>query len=142
MSRREDVLAAIKALVVAALPSADVERNRSKAKSIGPGGTVLIEDGDPGEPEIDLSPLSYNYVHRVPLMVGGYASASLTDAQVLDAMLTAIGAAVMADRTLGGLCDFLETEAPDGSALEVAGAEPGRQCEAAIIAHYSTPSPL
>lgn len=142
MSEREAVLAAVLALLEAALPSADVDRNRSKAKSIGPGGTVLMTDGDPGEPEVDLCPLCFNYAHRIPLSVGTYDSASKSSEQVLDEMLRAIGDAVEADRSLGGLCDWLETEAPSGDDLEVAGAEPGRQAEAAIIAHYSTRSPL
>ena len=142
MSPREEVLTAVLALITAALPNADVARNRSKAKSIGPGGTVLMVDGETGDPEIDLCPLSYNYVHRIPLTVGAYDSATKSSEEVLDEMLAAIGEAIQADRTLGGLCDFLDAEAPDGSALEVAGAEAGRQADAAILAHYSTPSPL
>lgn len=141
-SKREQVLVAVKALVQAALPTAAVSRNQDKAAQIGPGGAVDIRDGDPGEPEIDLSPLSYNYSHAIELVFGAYGSASLTPGQQLDAMQRAVGAAVEADRTLGGLCHFLATAAPDRGELDIAGAESGAQAEAAIIADYSTPSPL
>lgn len=139
MSRREEVLEAVKALISTALPHATVLRNREKPARPSPGGDVIIEDGEPGEPEIDLSPLTYNYSHRIPIFVGSYDSAPN---EALDSLLAAVGAAVEADRTLGGLCDFVETEAPDSSDLEVTGAESGRAAAAALIAHYSTRSPL
>lgn len=141
-SKREQVLAAVEALVKTALPNADVKRNRDKAFRIGPGGAVSIEDGEPGEPDVDLSPLTYNYSHRIPLVFGAYESATKTPGQVLDEMQTAVGQAVEANRTLGGLCDFLSTEAPDRGELDIAGAESGGQTAAAIVADYSTSSPL
>lgn len=141
-SRREQVLDAIAALVASALPSAEVKRNLDKPERIPPGGLIIIRDGDPGEPEVLLSPLTYIYEHRVPIEAAAFASASLTREQVLDQMLVAIGAAVAADRTLGGLCDFLETEAPASDDLETAGAHSGRWAEAAILATYATPNPL
>jgi hypothetical protein len=135
-SAREQVLQALEALVRAALPGADVARSRTATVRLGPGGAVTLFDGDPGEPEIDLSPLTYNYAHTIPL---AFAAG---DATSVDAMQRAVGAAVEADRSLGGLCQFLETTAPDGEALDVAGAESAAQSSAAIVAHYSTRSPL
>lgn len=141
-SKREQVLEAIKALVASALPSAEVRRNLDKPERIPPGGLVIVRDGDPGEPEVLLSPLTYIYEHRVPIEVAAFASASLTREQALDQMLAAIGTAVAADRTLGGLCEFLETEAPTSDDLETAGAISGRWADAAIIASYATANPL
>ena len=77
-SKRETVLAAVKALVAAALPGAEVKRNLAKAERIPPGGLVVIRDGDPGEPEVCLSPLTYLYSHRVPLEIAAYESATLS----------------------------------------------------------------
>ena len=141
-SKREQVLEAIKALVASALPSAEVKRNLDKPERIPPGGLVIVRDGDPGEPEVLLSPLTYIYEHRVPIEVAASASATLTREQALDQMLAAIGEAVAADRTLGGLCEFLETEAPTSDDLETAGAISGRWADAAIIASYATANPL
>jgi len=141
-SHREEVLDAIKALIAGSLPNAEVKRNLDKPERIPPGGLVIIRDGDPGEPEVLLSPLTYVYEHRIPIELAAFASASLTREQVLDQMLVAIGAAVEADRTLGGLCDFIETEAPTSDDLETAGAISGRWADAAIIASYATANPL
>jgi len=141
-SKREQVLEAITALVASALPSAEVKRNLDKPERIPPGGLVIVRDGDAGEPEILLSPLTYIYEHRVPIEIAAFASASLTREQALDQMLAALGEAVAADRTLGGLCEFLETEAPTSDDLETAGAISGRWADAAIIASYVTANPL
>lgn len=111
-SKRETVLAAVKALVAAALPGAEVKRNLAKAERIPPGGLVVIRDGDPGDPEVSLSPLTYLYSHRIPLEIAAYESATLTREQVLDAMLGATGAAVIANRTLK---KKLEERPPDGT---------------------------
>ena len=141
-SRREQVLDAIKALVAAALPDADVKRNLAKPERIAPGGLAIIRDGDPGEPEVILSPLTYVFTHRVPIEIAAYETSSQTREQVLDAMLGAIGAAVVADRTLGGLCDFIEAEAPSTHDVETAGARAGRWADPSIVAVYGTTDPL
>ena len=57
-------------------------------------------------------------------------------------MLGAIGAAVVANRTLGGLCDFIEAEAPSTDDVEIAGARSGRFADLAIVAVYGTTDPL
>jgi hypothetical protein len=141
-SKREQVIEAIKNLLATALPNAEVKRNLDKPERIPPGGLVIVRDGDPGEPDVLLSPLVYIYEHRVPIEIAAFASASLSREQALDQMLSALGAAVAADRTLGGLCEFLDTEAPASDDLETAGALSGRWAEAAIIAAYSTTNPL
>lgn len=141
-SKREQVVTAVKALIAAALPMAEVTRNPAKAERIAPGGSVIVRDGDPGEPEVDLSPLTYNYTHRIPLEIAAYESASKSREEVLDDLLTRIGAAVAANRTLGGLCQFLEAEAPNSDDLDAAGALAGRWAEAVIVASYAASSPL
>ncbi len=142
MSKREQVLDAVKALVAAALPDADVKRNLAKAERLPPGGLIIVRDGDAGEPEVMLSPLTYIYTHRIPIEVAACETSSKTREQVLDEMLGAIGTAVTGDRTLGGLCDFIETEAPATDDVETAGARPGRWADAAIVAVYATTDPL
>ena len=141
-SKRETVLAAVRSLVAAALPGAEVKRNLAKAERIPPGGLVVIRDGDPGEPEVSLSPLTYLYSHRIPLEIAAYDSAMLSREQVVDAMIGAIGAAVMGSRTLGGLCDWIEAEAPVTDDIEALGALPGRFADLAILAVYATTDPL
>lgn len=137
-SRRELVLEALKALVTAALPGAEVVRNSTAIGEAGPGGRVNILDGEPGEPEITLSPLQYTYQHRVSLEILPYAPSH----SALDTMLAPIGAAIAADRTLGGLTDFLEPQAPDLSQRDVEGALQIDWAEVGLIATYTTSNPL
>jgi hypothetical protein len=141
-SKREQVLDAIKSLLSSALPNADVRRNLAKPERIPPGGLVVIRDGDPGEPEVMLSPLVYFYSHRIPIELAAYETSSQSPEQVLDEMLGAIGVAVSGNRTLGGLCDFIEAQAPSTDDVETAGARSGRWADAAIVAVYGTPDPL
>ncbi len=86
-SKRETVLGAVKALVASALPGAEVKRNLAKPERIPPGGLVVIRDGDPGEPDVTLSPVSYLYTHRIPVEIAAFESATLTREEVLDGML-------------------------------------------------------
>ena len=141
-SKRETVLAAVKSLVAAALPGAEVKRNLAKAERIPPGGLVVIRDGDPGEPEVSLSPLTYLYSHRIPLEIAAYESATLTREEVLDGMLAAIGAAIIANRRLGGLVDWIEAEAPNSEDIETTGSQTGRFADVVIVATYATADPL
>jgi hypothetical protein len=141
-SKREQVLDAIKVLLTSALPNADVRRNLAKPERIPPGGLVVVRDGDPGDPEVMLSPLVYVYSHRIPIELAAYETASQAPEQVLDEMLGAIGVAVSGNRTLGGLCDFIEAQAPATDDVETAGARAGRWADAAIVAVYGTPDPL
>lgn len=141
-SKREQVIDALVALIDAALPAAKVERNAAKPERIPPGGLAIVRDGDPGEPEVLLSPLTYLYTHRIPVEIAARESGAQSREQALDAMLAAIGAAVVADRTLGGLCDFIEAEAPATADIDAAGAQTARWADAAIVASYCTPDPL
>jgi hypothetical protein len=141
-SKRETILDALTARIAAALPGAEVKRNAAKAKRIGPGGLVIVRDGDPGEPEVTLSPVSYLYHHRIAVEVAAYPSATLSREAVLDGMLAAIGAALAADRTLGGLSDWIEAEAPLTADVETLGAQPGRTADLTVLAVYATLDPL
>lgn len=140
-SHREKVLNALKALITAALPHADVERNGPEDR-VGPGGSVNIHDGDPGEPEVLLSPLSYTFEHRIPIDVATYPSATKTREAVLDEMLAAIGLAIEADRTLGGLCEWLAPEAPITDDADPFGSQPLRWTPLGVLAVYTTTNPL
>ena len=141
-SKREQVLEAVKALVVAALPNATIERNQPKPDESAPGGAVNILDGTLELLGVDLSPVSYNYDHAIGIETVGYPSADMTNEEVLDAMMFAIGEAVDANRGLGGLVDYLRVEAPDTNNADLFGAPTLRFGEFSIVATYATPNPL
>jgi|SRR5581483_3564090 len=141
-SRREEVLEAVRTLIATALPAAKVERNAAKPERIPSGGLVIIRDGDPGDPDVTLSPLTYIYTHRIPIEIAVLAAAPVTREQTLDEVLRAIGEAVELDRTLGGLCDFMEPEAPSTDDLEASGTVASRWGDAVVVATYATANPL
>ena len=141
-SKREAVLAAVRTLIAGALPAAEVKRNLAKAERISTGGLVVVRDGEPGEPEVTLSPLTYHFEHRIVVEVAANEVAGTPREQALDAMLRTIGVAVAANRTLGGLCDWVEAEAPATDDAEALGAIPVRFALLSIVASYATTDPL
>ena len=94
----------------------------------------------PGEPEVTLSPLRYHYQHRAELEVVIQAGSGRAGA--FDDLVAAIGAALETDRTLGGLCDWVEPEAPDPVDLPVEGAAALKAAVITVVLHYTTTGPL
>lgn len=140
-SRREEVIRAVQSLVASALPLSEVKRNVEAPDRPFAGGVVIVRDGDPGEAEVTMSPLTYTYSHAIRLEVIAVASAE-TRSAVLDAMLMSIGQAVEADRTLGQLCEWLEPSQADAGDATAPGGQPVRWAELDIVAVYSTANPL
>jgi len=59
-----------------------------------------------------------------------------------DTLTASIGTALAADRTLGGLCDWVEAEAPRPVDLPVEGAASLKAAVIPVVLHYSTADPL
>ena len=59
-----------------------------------------------------------------------------------DVLTAAIGALLAGDRTLGGLCDWIEAEAPEPADLPVEGATTIRAAILIVALHYTTDDPL
>lgn len=147
MSTRLDVLLAVKRLVEGALPGARVlglDGDEAAPAIIPATGMVVVRSGDPGEPvEITLSPATYWYDHAIPLEVSAFASGPLTSEQALDVMLVAIGKAVAADRTLAGLCNWIDvSSAGTEDIYDERSGRPPRGAPIMIMASYSTTNPL
>lgn len=142
-SKRENVLNALQAALDAALPSsaALLDRNETLPTRIAAGGVVILRDGDPGEPEVTLSPIEYHYQHRAEVDLLVERVAGTRDA-VFDALARAVGAAIDADRTLGGRCDWVEGLAPAPLALAIEGAESMKAATITVVLHYSAADTL
>lgn len=135
-----DVLLGVKALVMAALPGADVrgfDEDTTEPETIGAGGAVMGYPGDPGDPDVDMSPLAYNYDHEFPLEIAAIDEAGGLS---LVEMIEALGAAVEADRFLGGLCSYLDITAPQFRDRSTERATPN-WADVSIIASYATSNP-
>lgn len=135
---RETVLAALHArLQPLAAPTL---RNEVLPERIPAAGLIILRDGQPGEPEVTLSPFRYHYQHRAELEV--VVQAGNGQANAFDDLLAAIGTALEADRTLGGLCDWAEPEAPASVDLPIEGAAALKAAVITIVLHYTTTGPV
>lgn len=106
---------------------------------VPPDGLLILRDGEPGEPEVTLSPMRYHYQHRAE--IEAVVQGADRDA-AFDALCASIGTAIAADRTLGGLCDWVEAEAPRPVDLPVEGAASLKAAVIPVILHYTTTDPL
>jgi hypothetical protein len=134
---RETILTALHARL-SALPATAL-RGEILPERVPATGLLILRDGDPGEPEVTLSPLRYNYQHAAE--IEAVVQGSDRDA-AFDALCASVGAAVASDRTLGGLCDWVEAEAPRPVDLPVEGAAGLKAAVIPVILHYSLADPL
>jgi hypothetical protein len=114
-------------------------RDEVLPERIPAAGLIILRDGQPGEPEVTLSPLRYHYQHRAE--IEAVVQGAARDA-AFDTLTASIGTALAADRTLGGLCDWVEAEAPRPVDLPVEGAASLKAAVIPVVLHYSTADPL
>jgi len=138
-TRREQVLSALHDQLKGITGGVAVLRNASLPERIPDAGLLILRDGTPGEPEVTLSPLRYHYQHRAEIEAVVQGASRDTG---FDTLCASIGAALAADRTLGGLCDWVEAEAPQPVDLPVDGAASLKAAVIPVVLHYSTADPL
>lgn len=137
-SKRETVLAALFSLLDAG--AVKVLRNQVLPERVPATGLLILHDGNPGEPDVTLSPATWHYQHRAELDV--FVQVAEDRESFFDGVTSTVGAMLAADRTLGGLCDWVEAEAPEPSDLPLEGAAGIRAAAITIVLHYSTTDPL
>ena len=134
---RETILAALHTLLQT-LPATAL-RGEVLPERVPAAGLLILRDGEPGEPEVTLSPLRYHYQHRAE--IEAIVQGTARDA-AFDTLCASIGVTIAANRTLGGLCDWVEAEAPRPVDLPVEGAASIKAAVIPVILHYSTADPL
>ena len=139
LTKRETILTAL-ADLLSTIPHVPVLRGEVLPERIPPAGLMILRDGSPGEPGVTLSPLTYHFQHRSELEVI-VQSATDRDA-IFDALLAQISAVIAADRTLRGLCDWVEPEAAEPVDLPVEGAASLKAGIIPVILHYATSDAL
>jgi hypothetical protein len=137
MTPRETILAELHARL-SALPATAL-RGDVLPERVPAAGLLILRDGEPGDPEVTLSPLAYHYQHRAE--IEAVIQGAERDA-AFDSLTASIGAALAADRTLGGLCEWVEAEAPRPVDLAVEGAASLKAATIAVVLHYTTDDPL
>ncbi len=136
-SLRETILMALHTLLQT-LPATAL-RGEVLPERVPAEGLLILRDGEPGEPEVTLSPLRYHYQHRAE--IEAVVQNDARDA-AFDTLCASVGAVIASDRTLGGLCDWVEVEAPLPVDLPVEGAASLKAAVIMVILHYSATDPL
>ena len=134
---RETILTALHALL-SALPAAAL-RGEVLPERVPAAGLLILRDGEPGDPEVTLSPLRFHYQHRAEIEAVVQGADRDT---AFDTLCASVGAIIAADRTLGGLCDWVEAEAPRSVDIPVEGAASLKAAVIPVALHYSTADPL
>ena len=134
---RETILTVLHARL-SALPATAL-RGEVVPERVPASGLLILRDGEPGEPEVTISPLAYHYRHRAEIeavVQGADREAAF------DTLCANVGAALAADRTLGGLCDWVEAEAPRPVDLPIEGAASLKAAVIPVILHFTMADPL
>jgi len=138
---RETILQALLA-ALQTVPAATVLRGVTLPERIPTGGLLILRDGDPGTPEVTLSPLQYHYEHRAEIEVIVQGKTPAARDVAFDMLLAELATAITSDRTLGGLCNWVEAEAPEPVDLPVEGAEALKAAIVPVILTYTMVDPL
>ncbi|MBY0429950.1 MAG: acyl-CoA transferase [Rhodospirillales bacterium] len=139
-SIREQLLTAL-LVRLQTIPAATVKREEPLPEKVPAGGLVILRDGDSGEPEVLLSPLTYLWQHRADIDVV-VQKAPDEAPTALDALLAAVGSALSANRSLSGLVDWVEWSAPQTRDLAIDGAAGLKGAVVTVTLHYASSDPL
>ena len=124
------------------IPDVKILRNETIPISIPPDGLIILRDGDAGEPEVTLSPLSYYWQHRAIAEVLVQGADQVARDAALDEIFSAIAFAINTDKTLGGLCDLAIPRSPETSTLAAEGSPQIKGATVAIELIYTTADQL
>jgi hypothetical protein len=144
MSTRETAVAALHGVLVAALAVRSaaplILRNETVPQRIPAGGLVIVRDGEPVSETAMFSPLAWAIEHsaEVEIVVAGATPADRDAA--LDDLLSAVGAAVAADRTLGGAVEWANPGAPRFEDIVVEGAAASRAALVTVTVAFTAPA--
>ena len=135
----ETIIAALRTALTDGLPI-EVHRNASLPEVIGENGFASLGDGAPGEPvDVTMSPITYSYAHSMPLDL---AVQTADNDAALKVLKDAVNTTILADRTLGGLCEWIEIFPQEAEAGAFPGAASVKFQIINLVVHYQTANPL
>ena len=142
MSQRENAIGAFFAVLGQLSLGTMVKRNAALPERIADHAMAILRDGEMGEPEVSLSPLTYHWQHQVTIeLFVADPDASTRDAR-MDNLLMELATLIEADRTLGGAVEYAEIGPPKFDELAPEGASGIKACLLPVVLHYSSPGPL
>ena len=142
MSQRENAIAALFAVLGQLSLGATVKRNAALPERVSDQAMAILRDGEMGEPEVSLSPLTYHWQHQVAIeLFVADPDASARDAR-MDDLLVELATLIEADRTLGGVIEYAEIGSPKFDELAPDGTSGIKACLLPVVLHYSSAGPL
>lgn len=142
MSQRENAIGALFAVLGQLSLGTVVKRNAALPERIADHAMAILRDGEMGEPEVSLSPLTYHWQHQVAIeLFVADPDASTRDAR-MDGLLMELATLFEADRTLAGVVEYAEIGQPKFDELAPEGTSGIKACQLPVVLHYSSAGPL
>lgn len=142
MSQRENAIGALFVVLGQLSLGTMVKRNAALPERIADHAMAILRDGEMGEPEVSLSPLTYHWQHQVAIeLFVADPDASTRDAR-MDGLLTDLAILIEADRTLAGVVEYAEIGPPKFDELAPEGTSGIKACLLPVILHYSSSGSL
>ncbi len=142
MSQRENAIGALFAVLGQLSLGTTVKRNAALPERISDHAMAILRDGEMGEPEVSLSPLTYHWQHQVAIeLFVADPDAATRDAR-MDGLLTELATLIRADRTLAGVVEYAEIGPPKFDELAPDGTSGIKACLLPVVLHYSGSGPL
>ena len=142
MSQRENAIGALFAVLGQLSLGTTVKRNAALPERVSDQAMAILRDGEMGEPEVSLSPLTYHWQHQVAIeLFVADPDASARDAR-MDGLLVELATLIEADRSLGGVIEFAEIGPPKFDELAPDGTSGIKACLLPVVLHYSSAGPL
>ena len=142
MSQRENAIGALFAVLGQLSLGTTVKRNAALPERIADHAMAILRDGEMGEPEVSLSPLTYHWQHQVAIeLFVADPDAAVRDAR-MDGLLVELATLIEADRTVGGVIEYAEIGPPKFDELAPDGTSGIKACLLTMVLHYSSAGPL
>lgn len=141
-SQRENAIGALFAVLGQLSLGTVVKRNAALPERIADHAMAILRDGEMGEPEVSLSPLTYHWQHQVTIeLFVADPDANVRDTR-MDGLLIELATLIEADRTLAGVIEYAEIGPPKFDELAPEGASGIKACLLPVLLHYSSAGPL
>ena len=142
MSQRENAIGALFAVLGELSLGTTVKRNAALPERIADHAMAILRDGEMGEPEVSLSPLTYHWQHQVAIELFVADPDTSTRDSRMDGLLTELASLIEADRTLAGVVEYAEIGQPKFDELAPEGTSGIKACLLPVVLHYSSAGPL
>jgi hypothetical protein len=142
MSQREIAIGALFAVLGQLSLGTTVKRNAALPERIADHAMAILRDGEMGEPEVSLSPLTYHWQHQVAIeLFVADPDAAVRDAR-MDGLLVELATLIEVDRTLSGVIEYAEIGPPKFDELAPDGTSGIKACLLPVVLHYGSSGPL